>query len=62
MPRPHPLQPYVLTRDTTCRPGCPHYGQVAPLHSHFEQKPPPALPRWEPNLIWRALFRIYGNG
>ena len=60
MRTPHP-QPYVLTRDTTCRQGCPHYGHAAAPHSHYEQKEHMA-PDWKPNRLWRALFRIYGDG
>ena len=58
---PNPPQSYVLTRDTTCRQGCPHYGHPAPLHSHYEQKEHLA-PDWKPNRLWRALFKIYGDG
>ena len=55
------LAPYVLTRDTTCREGCPHYGHPAPPHSHYTQTERPA-PAWEPNWFWRLAFRIWGDG
>ena len=68
LPRIHSLlmhtpqpSPYVLTRDTACREGCPHYGHPAAPHSHYTQEERPS-PAWEPNRIWRALFRIYGDG
>lgn len=58
---PNPLPPYVLTRDTTCRKGCPHYGYPAVLHSHFEQKEPPSPARRD-GPVMRLLIRIWGDG
>lgn len=57
---PHQPAPYTLTRDTTCREGCPHYGHPAPPHSHFEQREPPVLaPR--NGAVMRWLIRLYSS-
>ncbi len=56
------MPPYVLEpRETfTPDPDCPHciHNPGYP-HRHWRQAERPA---WEPNWIWRALFRIYGDG
>ena len=45
-----------------CTPDCPYYGMPgAPQHREWRQGEP-TVPAWQPNRIWRALFRIYGDG
>jgi hypothetical protein len=59
-PSPYTLEPRgVFIPD----PGC-WYCVNAPryAHRHWRETEPAPRPRWEPNLIWRALFWIYGNG
>jgi hypothetical protein len=52
--------PYVLTRDTTCREGCPHYGHQAPPHRHWQQEQPPE-PARQDGPIMRALVWAWGD-
>ena len=60
------LPPYVLESGGAFTPDpdncshCAHSPGYA--HRHWRQGKPPALSRGEPNLFWRAMFRIYGDG
>ena len=43
-------------------PGCPHCTRNPGYpHRHWRQTEP-AAGVWEPNRVWRALFRLYGGG
>ena len=77
MPRPQPL-PYTLEPRGAFKadPDCPHcrhnlrnLSDPEYQHRHWRQAeraapaPAPAPPPdWKPNLIWRALFKLYGDG
>ena len=53
------LQPHEAFRPD---PSCSHCtGNPGYTHRHWLQEERPA-PAWEPNRIWRALFKIYGDG
>jgi len=62
---PDPYLPYVLEpRDTfTPDPGCPHCASNPGYpHRHWQQKESPVPAAWEPSWLWRAAFRLYGDG
>ena len=58
-----PTGPWKLEPSATgiLEPGCPHCRTPGYPHRHWRQGEP-TVPAWQPNRIWRALFRIYGDG
>jgi len=62
----NPPMPYVLEPGSTFTAdpdSCWHCARNPGYpHRHWQQKEPPVPAAREPNWLWRAAFRLYGDG